>query len=821
MLISNDVRFALRTLRRQPAFATAAILSFGLAIGASTAIFSVVHATLLRALPFRTPDRIAVVWGVAMPRAEIRGGSFAEIADWARLNRTFESFSYWNATSLNLRTETGADRINAEMVSASYFSMLGVNAVLGRVFSAAEDAVPGAHPVIVISHSMWTSRFGADPSIIGRTLTVNDQPFTVLGVMPDAFRGLAFNADIWFPSAMAQANGSGPLDNRQRRFLGAVGRLKDGITLAEAQIDMERVAAQLAAEYPASNTDRSVRLFELRDSFLGPASLSSRSSANSNGATRGLILAVFGAVGLLLLIACTSVVGLQLVRAAGRRREFAVRVAIGAERGQLVRQLVVEGVVLALGASAFGLIVGWWGLRALIALTPTGLLPGYAIPTLNLSAFTFAIVIATLCGVVFGLLPAFRVSGVNLSDDLRQGARGTAGGFGHGRRLGSNQLVIVAEAAVTVVLLIGAGLFVRSLQNELRVDPGFDTRNLVQARLVFPASYDTTRRRVFAKQLRDQIAAQSGVRGVAFGSDMPLMGIWSAGLVHIDASTDPVRFFFHAVDPEFFRSLGIRVVTGRSFTAHDRSDTEPVVMISESMARRFWPDQSPIGRRMRIGLATGPEVTIVGIVEDMRYRDLRTSLATSDPDVFFPFEQRPMPQIHLAVRSTSEAAAVGDMVARELRSLDPTIPLFGVSSVDALLHQQTASGRFGSTLLMLFGAAALLLTAVGLYGVLAFSVSIRHREIGVRIALGATYSRILQGIIGHGVALVTIGVAAGLAGAAFLTRWLATQLYGVGQHDLTVFAGVSIVLLVVAILASWVPGARAARVQPTETLRAG
>lgn len=806
-LATNDVRFALRTLRRNPAFTAAAILSFGLAIGASTAIFSVVDATLLRPLPFRTPDRVAVVWGTWGPKDEVRGASFIEIADWARLNKTFESISYWFTTALNLRTETGADRVNAEMVSASYFPMLGARAAIGRTFTPAEDATPGANPVVVISNTMWRSRYGSDPSIVGRTLTINDLPFTVVGVMAEGFRGLSFNADVWYPSAMAQANGSGPLNNRQFRWSGAVGRLKDGVTFEAAEADLKRVAAQLTAEFPATNKDRSVKLFDLRTSFLGP--------------TRGLIIAVFAAVALLLLIACTNVVGLQLVRGAGRRREFALRVAIGAERGRLVRQLVVEGVVLALGSAAFGLVVGWWGLRALVALTPTGLLPGYATPSINLVALAFAVVVAMVCGVVFGMMPALRISGLNLSDDLRQGAKGSSAGFGRGRRLGSNQLIIVAEAAVTIVLMIGAGLFVRSLKNTLRVDPGFDTRGLVEARLAFPASYDTTARIGFVTRLRDRLAAQTGVRGVAFSSEMPLSLAWAANFMLVEGAADPVRFFFHSVDPDFFKSLGISLVRGRGFTVNDRSGSEPVIVINESMARRYWPNESPIGRHVSlVQSAGGTQLTIVGVVADVRFRDLTTALATSEPDVYFPYLQRPVGRLHLAVRSSASAAATGDIMRRELASLDATIPLFMVQGVDELMDQQTASGRFGSTLLTVFGAAALLLTAVGLYGVLAFLVTLRRREIGVRIALGASHGRILKGFIGHGVGLVAIGVVVGLGLAAFLTRWLASQLFGVGRHDIAVFAGVPLVLLVVAIVASWLPAARAARVHPIETLRA-
>jgi putative ABC transport system permease protein len=800
----KDLRFALRTLRRQPAFTATVVGTLTLAIGASTGIFSIVESTLLRPLPFRTPERIAFLWGVAGPQRAIRGGSIIEVQDWARLNRSFESVSVNDQTSLNLRTPDGTDRIQAEMVSASYFPMLGASAAVGRVFTAAEDSVPDANPVVVISDGMWTTRFNRDPRIVGSTLTLNDAPFTVIGVMRPGFKGLGFNTDIWFPSMMARANGA-PTDLSQRgsRWLGAIGRLKQGVTLQAAQADLERVGAQLARDYPNTNRERSVQVMALRDSYLG--------------STRTLVIAVFAAVGLLLLIACANVVGLQLVRTSGRRRELALRLAIGADRQRLAQQLTVEALVLAVSAAALGLLVAKWGLSGLMILVPSGLLPSYATPSINATAFAFSLVTAVGCGLVFGLLPALRAGRVNLVDSLKEGSRGSAAGFARGGKLGSQQLLVVGQTALAVVLLVGAGLFVRTLQRQLAVAPGFEPRGVLVAQISIPRALDARSRRQLANSIEARLAAIPSVRSVTVASDLPLVGGTSATFVQLPDVNQPVRIYRHAVAPSFFKTIGAQVRSGRAFTSSDRDSTPAVAMINESTERRFWPGQSAVGKVLRLGDSSA--VTIVGVVGDVRFRDLTTSLATSEPDVYFPYAQRPGTALQIAIRSDLDAAAIATSVRRELATLDRRIPVFSVQPLSTFLDQQTASARFASTLLGIFGLAALLLTAVGLYGVLAFLVSLRQRELGIRLALGASSTRVLRGIVGQGVTLVALGIVFGGVSAAMLTGWIATQLFGVSARDPLVFTSVPLALLLIAILASWVPARRAARVDPQLALR--
>ena len=803
---ANDVRFAIRTLLKRPAFTAPVVATLALAIGAATAIFSVVEATLLRPLPFRTPERVAFLWGVAGPARAVRGASYVEVQDWARRARTFEQIAIYDQTSLNLRTVDGADRVSAEMASASYFSMLGATPEIGRVFTADEDGAPDANPVVVISDAMWTARFARDPSALGRTIVLNDRPFTILGVMRPEFRGLSFHADVWFPAAMAHVEGApADLTDRGTRWLAAVGRLKPGVSLATAQRDLDRVAAELAGEYPRSNKDRGVQLFSLRDSFLG--------------STRVLFIAVFAAVGLLLLIACANVVGLQLVRASGRRREFALRLAIGADRGRLVRQLTVEGLVLAIASAAVGLLVAQYALQALVSLAPPGLLPDYAAPAINFVAFFFALTIAMACGLVFGLLPALRGARIDLTDSLKEGARGSATGFGQRGRLGSQQLLVVAETAIALVLLTGTGLYVRSLAKQLAVAPGFDARNVLRARFSFPASYSPETRLQLLDHLHARIAALPSVSSVAFTSDLPLTDESSAAIIHIVEANQSVRYYRHAVGPDYFTALRVPRLAGRTFTADDRAGMPLVVIVNEAMARRFWPGQDAVNKVIRLGGETGREATIVGVVGDVRQRDLTTTLATSEPDVYFPLAQRPPGSVDIAIRADRSPETVIGPVRRELAALDPTIPLFGVERLESLLARQTATSRFASTVLGVFGAAALFLTAIGLYGLLAFTVALRRREIGIRMALGATRTRVSGGIVGQGLRVVLIGVVAGLVLASLLTRWLGSQLYGVSAHDPAVFVAVSLTLIAVATLASWLPARRAAQVDPQLALR--
>lgn len=806
-LILKDARFALRKLARQRAFTITAVATLSLAIGISAAIFSIVESTLLRRLPFEMPDRLAMLWGAAGTERALRGASVVEIQDWARLSKSFDDVAIYDETFLNYRTNQGTERIDAEMVSASFWHLLGARAQLGRTFTADEDRVPMANPVVTISDAMWRRRFGGDPGIIGKTLVLNEIPFTVVGVMQPEFAGISFDTDIWFPAMMVQANG-GPSDLSQRgtRWLGAVGRVKGGISFEEAQQDADRVALQIAQEFPASNTDRWVQVLPLRDSYLGT--------------TANLVLIVFSAVLLLLLIATANVLGLHIVRATGRSREMAVRLAVGANRGRLLRQLTVEGLVLALVAAVVGITFAHWGLAGLLRLVPDGALPGYATPEINWQTLVFAIGVALVSGTLFGLIPALRSTRVDLSDSLRDGTRASAGGFGR-PRANMQQLLVIAQTSVAIVLLIGAGLFVRSLQRELQVPPGFAPAGALRVRVSMPQRLTPVERLQMSERMHQDLAAIPSVRAVAIGSDLPLGGASSAAFIYVPELDQPYRYYRHSVMPDFFSALRIPLVEGRTFTAEDRADSPPVVVINASTARRFWSDQSAVGKRIKLGNdASGPEVRVVGVVGDVRYRDLRTPLSTSEPDVYFPMAQRPVGGMQVAIRSDLPAENLTNTVQRVVAGIDPGMTVFGARSMQDMLDLQTANGRLASSLLTVFGVAALLLAAVGLYGLLAFVVTLRSREIGIRLALGATQRTVQREVISHGLRLVAVGLTVGVVIAALSTRYVESQLFAVGRFDPVVFALATVALFGVALIASWIPARRASRVHPEDAIRA-
>ena len=804
-LILKDVRFALRKLAHQRAFTVTAIATLSLAIGISAAIFSVVESTLLRRLPFEMPDRIAMLWGAAGPERAIRGASVIEIQDWARLAKSFDDVAIYDETSLNYRTSEGTERVDAEMVSASYWRLLGARAQLGRTFTADEDRVPNANAVVTISDAMWRTRFGADPAIIGRSLVLNEIPFTVVGVMQPEFAGLSFDTDVWFPAMMVQANG-GPRDLSERgnRWLGAVARVKTGISFEEAQQDADRVALQIAQEFPATNADRWVEVQPLRDSYLGT--------------TQNLVLVVFSAVLLLLVIATANVLGLQIVRATGRSREMAVRLAVGADRSRLLQQLTIEGLVLSLLATVVGITVAHWGLEGLLRLVPDGVLPNYATPAINWQTLVFAIGVALVSGTVFGLIPALRSTRVDLVDSLREGTRASTGGFGR-PRANMQQLLVIAQTSVAIVLLIGAGLFVRSLQRELQVPPGFTAQGALRVRVAMPQQLTPPNRLQLAERMHQDLSAIPSVRAVAIGSDVPLGGASSAAFIYVPHLDQRYRYFRHSVMPDFFAALGIPLVDGRAFSVDDRAESPPVVVINESTARRFWPNEGAIGKRIRLGDPSAPEVTIVGVVGDVRYRDLRTPLSTSEPDVYFPLAQRPAGALQIAIRSDLPVENLTSAVQRAAAAINPGMTVFGVRSLQEILDLQTANGRLASSLLTVFGFAALLLAAVGLYGLLAFVVSLRRREIGIRLALGATQRTVLREVIGHGLRLVAVGLTVGVVIAALTTRYVESQLFDVGRFDPVVFAVATLALFVVALVASWIPARRASRVHPQVAIR--
>ena len=806
-----DFRLAARSLRRQPTFVSAVVLTLALGLGATIAIYSLVDVALLRRLPFTNPDRIVFLWGVAGPERAIRGASFPEVFDWRDRSRTIEGVSIYNPTSVNLRTDEGADRINAEMVSWSFFSTLGATPQLGRTFLPEEDRVPDRDAVVVISDAMWRDRFGGVPSVIGKTLVINDRPFTVVGVMRPGFKGLGFNDDIWFPSMMVGIDGSTSIiRDRGNRYVGALARLRDGSTLESAKQDLDRVARELQRDYPESNSDRAVQLMTLHENYLG--------------GTARLLWTLFAAVLLLLVIACANVAGLQLVRANARTREVALRLALGASRLQLVRQLLAESLLLALVGGVGGVFVAAWGTNALLPLLPAGVLPTYVTPHIDLRVLLFAFVLCAACGVLVGLVPALRSASRDPGLTLKSGGRASSGGLGSMRRAGAQQALVVGEIAVALLLLVGAGLVARSLSRVLDVDPGIRADGVLTTQVQLPRErYSKPEERIlFVDRLRSALEALPGVRNVAVGSDAPFVGGWSASMMYVEGVTkDRVRFYLHKTTPGFFTTLGISLLQGRDFNANDRAGTPPVVIVSEATAQRFWPKREAVGQRIRIGGPEGPEFTVVGVAANARFRNLTSDLYAprAEPDVYFPLAQRTDANLVLAMRVDGDPTTYVKALQSALRGVDAGVPTYGTATLSDNLRAVSATSRFASIAMGAFSVVALALAAIGIYGVMAYLVSMGRREIAIRMALGATRSAVVADTIRHALSLAGAGLALGVIAALLSARMLSSLLFGVTTMDVPTYVAVCAMVLVTTVGASWLPSRRASRVDPQEALR--
>lgn len=809
-ITATDMRLAFRTLQTRPGLAAVIIATLALGIGATTAMFSVLNAVLLRPLPFAEPDRLVLLWGVAGPERSIRGASLPEVRDWRLKNRTMTEVSVFDQISLNLKTENGADRVIAERVNAGYFSILGIAAARGRTFTPDEDSLPDAHPVAVVSHSFWRNRFGSDPSLVGKSIDLNGRSLTIVGIMPEGFGGLSFQADVWIPVAMLSVDSPvALLTTRSNRWVPAVGRLRDGISMEDGQRDLIAVAAQLAEQYPETNRDRSVDLRSIQDNALGT--------------TKTLFAALFQAVLLVLLIACANVMSLQLVRATAREREIALRLALGAGRWQLLRQLLTEGVVLAGLGGVAGLIIAFWSLRLLLPLAPAGLLPAYAQVGVDGRVLAFSAGITLLCGLLCGLAPALRSGRSDLSDALRQGVRASSSGLRRLRKPGMQQLLVAGEVALAMMLLVGAGLMLKDLRRRVAIPPGFQPEGVLVARVALPRDrYPVSERIIFAERLTERLSALPGVVAATVSTDLPLRGFDNAASLTTDVpGADAVRHYRHGVTPRFFEVLGIPLLAGRGFTAADLGDSPRVAVVSQATARRLWPGQDPLGRRFHLGDLTGPLVTVVGVAASARFRDLTTDLATSAGglDVFFPFTQRTDVDLEIAVRSRSGAGLSAAVLQAQLGAIDPQLPLYLVQPLADVVRSQNAAPRFGSLVLGAFSALALILSAIGVYGVIAFVVGLSRREIAIRLALGADGRKVLGVVMANGMMLVLVGVLVGVVGARLGARVLGSQLYGVPVTDTGTFMAVTGLVTLVACLACWLPARRAAQVEPQTVLK--
>ncbi|CAA9303613.1 MAG: Acidobacterial duplicated orphan permease (function unknown) [uncultured Gemmatimonadaceae bacterium] len=807
--ILQDLRHGLRGLRRAPGFTLVAALTLALGIGATTAIFSVVHAVLLRPLPYAHAGRSAMVW-----LDNRRGNNAEDIHSWPNFadlraqTRAFDEIAGFATGGFNL-TQGCADaacepeRVPAARTTANLFAVLGTRPLLGRVYRAEEEA-EGRDAVVVIGHGLWSRQFGADPTAVGRTVRLNGRERTIIGVLPRGFAFPTADTDVWVPLVVAPRL----REARGAYWLSAVGRLRPGVTLEGARSDLGAIAARLERQFP-ENRGLGVNLVALPDQLVGRS-------------VRTALWVMLGAVTAVLLIGCANVANLLLSRAAAREREVGVRLALGAGRGRLVRQLLTESVLLAAIGGAAGVALAWGGLAALRALAPADL-PRIGEVRIDGVVLLVTALVVIVTGVAFGLVPALRASRPDLFATLREGGRGgTASRGGHQLR----RVLAGAQVALVVVLLTGAGLLIRSFLELQRVELGFRPDHLLTMELALPAAkyQQAPQRTAFYETLVERVGALPGVRGAGaissiFLSNTPNSTTFTIAGRPRTREQENVEVPLDAVTPDYFRVMGVPLVRGRAFTAADRADAPPVVIINENMARRFWPNEDPVGRRFKYG---GPEseapwMTIVGVVGDMR----RTGYdAPVRYETFLPVAQDAPGRLTLVVRTAGPPLALVGAVRAAVRAIDPDQPVSGVASMDQTLGAMVAERRFSMALLGTFAGLALVLGLVGVYGVTSYLVAQRTRELGLRIALGANPRQIVRGVVRQGMGVAAAGLGIGLVGALGAARLMAGLLYGVGTADGVTLAAVVVILAASTLLANYIPARRAAAADPLAALRA-
>src|SRR2546425_1274514 len=806
--VAQDLRYGLRLLKKHPAFAIVAALTLALGVGATTAIFSVVNAVLLRPLPYAEADRLAMVWeNVNLPQYKNAQNTPApgNFRDWRDENSTFTDLAAMRGTAFSLTGNSDPIRVDGAMVSASLFRLLQVEPVLGRTFTADEDRAAPSR-VVLIGHSLWTDRFGSSPSIIGQTLQLNDEPYSVVGVMPRGFRFPDAEDLLWVPLGLTPQQ----LANHGSHFLRVLGRLKPGVTLAQAQVDLDAIAARLTAQYPDSNTSVGVTILSLPEQTVGDV--------------RRPLLVILGIVGLLLLMVCANIGNLLLARASARGREFAVRAALGASRRRMLRQLLAESILLATLGGALGLALAWWGVSALRWLAPTDL-PRVTDIAVNGSVAAFNFTIAILAGVVSGIIPALQSQARDLHDSLKDETRASA----TRARLRARNLLVIVETALGVVVLVGAGLLLRSFVRLNQVPVGFKSEGVVTFRVSLPAARYRTdvQRTAFYQQVSERLQALPGVSSAAAISFVPLSMSGRTTGVSIEGEPPPApgqaRFVdFRTVSPGYFATMSIPMLAGRDVAWSDTNATPSSIVISETTARTFWPNRDAIGKRIKSG---GPQdntpwLTVVGVVGNVRQLDL---VRLPRPAMYIPAAQDRATGDTLrdwVVRTSADSSALVPAVRSAIWSVESTLPITRVQTLDQVKSASTASQQFNLLLVGLFAVLALVLAAVGGYGVTAYSVSQRTRELGIRVALGARPGALLKLVLAHGARLTLIGLAIGTMAALALTQVMSTLLFGVGARDPMTFVGVALLLLAVSLGASFVPAHRATRVDPVVALRA-
>jgi putative ABC transport system permease protein len=801
----QDLRYAARTLARSRGFTAVAVLTLALGIGANTAVFSFVDSVLLRELPYADADRLVAV-GDANSGSSVDNIGFATFQDLRDRNRTFDSMAAVRSWMPTLVAGGEAERIPAMRVSWNYFAMLGVRPALGEDFRPEQDR-PETWPVLMLSDRLWRRRFDADPSVIGRTVRMNDRDYRIVGVLPPQFEPLISSryyqaAQLWAPMGY---DASLPFACRSCQHLKAFGRLRAGVPLAAARADLDSVRLQLAREYPKDYPPGSMGVVLLREEISGGA--------------RSMLLVLLGAVGFVLLIACANVANLSIARSLRRSREMAIRAGLGAGRWRLIRQLLTESLLLAAAGGAAGVLLAAASLKSLTRLAPDSL-PRLEQVGLDYRVLGFAAAASLATGLLFGLLPAWRGSRLDLQSGLASDSRSSVGSASPRAR----GFLVAAELAVALTLLTGAGLMVKSVGRLLRVDPGFATDGILtlQLSLIGSAYAEDPAVLAFQDRLLDRVRSLPGVEAAALAGQIPLGGNGDSFGFHVEGPTaanpaeDPPAERY-SVTPDYFRLMRIPLKRGRLFKEADRAGGDPVMMVSETTARLFWPGQDPIGRRVRVGGTSAPWRTVVGVAGDVKHSDLASR---STPQMYLPQTQMTDSYLVLVVKSnTARPEALTSSIRQLVRGLDPGVPIYGVATMEERVESAVGQRRFVLRLLGGFSMLALVLAGIGLYGVLSYAVAQRTREIGVRLALGAAQRDIFRLVLGSGSATVASGLIAGLGCSLALNRFLGSQLFEVSATDPSTLAVAAALLALVAFVAHWLPARRAMRVDPIEALR--
>jgi putative ABC transport system permease protein len=795
----RDIRYGTRSLLKRPGFTAIALIALALGIGANTAIFSLVNAVLLRPLPFADPDRLVWVFGNIRNGGNRASVSPLDFLDYRQQNTTFEEFAaqFSFPIALNLTGNGEPERLSAAAVTGNYFQALGTKAALGRTFHL-EDENPGHEQVAVLSYGLWQKRFAGDPNIVSKTVMLDGKKVEVIGVMPQDFN-FPQASELWIP---INFDFSPEMKQRKAHFMRPIGKLKPGVTLAQAQADTDAIARRLEEQFPDSNAGWNLRLVSLREQLVGN--------------TRPTLLLLFGAVGFVLLIACANVANLLLVRAATREREIALRTALGAGRFRIVRQMITESVLLSLVGGTLGALLAIWGVDLLVTLS-AGSLPATAHVRIDATVLVFTFLVSVVTGILFGLAPALRTMKLNLSESLKEGGRTGSEG---GRRNRTRSMLVVAESAIAVVLLIGAGLLIRSLIQLQNQNPGFDAHNVLTMRVdLSRQKYSTPDKAAnFFTQLESRLGGLPGVENVGFVTELPLSGQPNDMPFTVDgrpavAINDAFGADWRRVNQQYFNALRIPLLRGRNFTEQEVQQSAKVVVVSELLASQVFPNEEPLGKRLIMAMGKEPW-EIIGIVGDVRHRALGSQ----------PYAAMYMPTYqtggtNLVIRTQGDPTNLAAAVRKEVQGIDPDQPLAAVRTMDQWVNRSVAEPRYRTVLLGLFAVLALVLASTGIYGVMSYSVAQRTHEIGVRMALGARRFDVLRLVVRQGMLLVVLGVGVGLAGAMALTRVMSTLLFGVTAKDPVTFVAVATLLTLVAFVACYIPARRATKVDPLVALR--